>query len=287
METQFTTGFQYHTDEKIPLTVSQTPELSIPHRYRLVVLYEGTGHVKIKDALFLLTPPMALCLNDSDTLELGDSKPIKLKQMNFHPLFIDPNYEAADPESIWLNAFEMRDEQHQGIVMLSQLTAAKLLQLMANLETTLTLQPDAYWPCRARSYLIEALLYIDRAYNSFDSNSLTTSTPEPIDTDLNEIIIYLDEHFTEKVSLSTLTKLAATNRTSLIDRFKKTYGITPNSYIIQLRLRMAMSLLKNTALSIAEIMERCGFNDATYFARQFKRFTQMTPSAYRKRETWL
>ena len=45
-------------------------------------------------------------------------------QMNFRSFFIDPNYEAADPESIWLNVYEVRMEQYHSVVLLSQVTTA-------------------------------------------------------------------------------------------------------------------------------------------------------------------
>jgi AraC-like DNA-binding protein len=49
------------------------------------------------------------------------------------------------------------------------------------------------------------------------------------------------------------------------------------------RLQHAMGMLGDTGTTVAEVADRCGFNDVTYFCRVFKQQLGVTPSQFRKR----
>ena len=49
-----------------------------------------------------------------------------------------------------------------------------------------------------------------------------------------------------------------------------------------IRIQKATEMLKNTSMSINEIMEKTGFNSRNTFVRVFKKFEGLTPSEYKK-----
>lgn len=63
--------------------------------------------------------------------------------------------------------------------------------------------------------------------------------------------------------------------------FKKSFQITPNVYILQLRMNEAVNLLANTKLSVKEIAHETGYFDAAYFSRTFSKYFDMSPKQYR------
>lgn len=65
-------------------------------------------------------------------------------------------------------------------------------------------------------------------------------------------------------------------------RFQKEVGVSPLKYMTQLRMKRASALLKDGLYSIAEIAERCGFSDALYFSRAFKKYFGCSPTVYAK-----
>jgi transcriptional regulator GlxA family with amidase domain len=83
----------------------------------------------------------------------------------------------------------------------------------------------------------------------------------------------------------TATNLAAKLRISpsrLRQLFAAGLGAGPKTYIHQLRLSRARSLLQNSTLSVKEVMAAVGFNDPSHFSRDFKKNFGVSPTIYRK-----
>lgn len=67
--------------------------------------------------------------------------------------------------------------------------------------------------------------------------------------------------------------------------FQKEMGLTPLKYMIDLRMKRARSMLaaaRTREYTVAEVAERCGFSDALYFSRVFKKYYGCSPSEFVK-----
>lgn len=85
------------------------------------------------------------------------------------------------------------------------------------------------------------------------------------------------------VDLIKLAEKMNVSRTQLNRKIKAISGMTTTGYIINLRVRMAKSLLRGEEnLNINEISYRCGIDDVPYFVTMFKKATGMTPTQYRR-----
>ena len=65
--------------------------------------------------------------------------------------------------------------------------------------------------------------------------------------------------------------------------FKEEMGESFNSYLSALRISRSRAMLLNTDASIAEICDRCGFDDQSYFTKVFRKYTGVTPGRFRER----
>ena len=101
--------------------------------------------------------------------------------------------------------------------------------------------------------------------------------------DLQNMKDYIDLHFSEKLTLDSLAEAFYINKYYLTRVFREQFGITVNSYILQVRITRAKQLLRFSDLSIEKISQECGMNDANYFARMFKKIEGISPGEYRKR----
>jgi AraC-like DNA-binding protein len=66
--------------------------------------------------------------------------------------------------------------------------------------------------------------------------------------------------------------------------FHRETGVRLAAYINRCRIRHSRELLDSTALNISEVAWACGYRDAGYFARVFKRTTGQSPREYRRRQ---
>lgn len=100
---------------------------------------------------------------------------------------------------------------------------------------------------------------------------------------IREILKYIDQHFTQDISIQALSERFFLSPNYLCYLFKKEVGENFIEYISRLRIQYACKLLVETDYPIHQVGARCGFNDYFYFTRIFKRMNQMTPTQYRER----
>ena len=99
---------------------------------------------------------------------------------------------------------------------------------------------------------------------------------------VRDVLDFVDFHYMEPMNLESLAVKQAVNKNYLSTRFHKEVGMTVTDYINLTRVRRSLKLLSGTALSMPEIAERCGFSDANYYTRVFKKVHGSTPNEYRK-----
>lgn len=99
---------------------------------------------------------------------------------------------------------------------------------------------------------------------------------------MKDIKTFLETHYTEKVTLTQLAHKFNLSTSLISKKFKKRYHVSPKRFLNDLRIVKAKQLLVETKLSSAEICSKIGIDDTTYFIRFFKRYTGMTPRAYRQ-----
>ncbi len=92
---------------------------------------------------------------------------------------------------------------------------------------------------------------------------------------------YIDGHFRENIYLKGIAAEFHMNPIYLGQLFRKNYGVYFNEYVLSLRIEEAKRLLRQTKKRMYEISEQVGFQNADYFAAQFEKLENMTPTDYR------
>lgn len=103
--------------------------------------------------------------------------------------------------------------------------------------------------------------------------------------DLSEVIEYVNHHFTNKITAQEMANILGLSVSQLDRKFKAFTGVSPMTYVLKVRINEACRQLTETTKSITEIHLDTGFQDASYFCRQFKKFMGITPRKYRLRFT--
>lgn len=112
----------------------------------------------------------------------------------------------------------------------------------------------------------------------------TLSSPQPEANDpqpMDEAVRYLEERYAQPFDVRDLVRRMGYSRASLYALFKRHTGLTPNDYLIRLRVEKAKSLLESSDRSITSISDAVGFSSPEYFSAVFRRYIGQAPSGYR------
>ena len=104
-----------------------------------------------------------------------------------------------------------------------------------------------------------------------------------ITSKLLEIRGFLDEHFTEKISLDELANQFYISKYHMSREFKKAFGITVGSYVNSQRITKAKELLRFSDQQIEAIARACGIEDNSYFNKVFQKAEGITAREYRRK----
>jgi len=118
------------------------------------------------------------------------------------------------------------------------------------------------------------------------AKSLIINDPNQVfnDTRIGTVIKYIKENLTNKdISVDVLAKKAYMSTSHFHKQFKNTLGISPIDYINSEKIKFSKKLIKESKdFRMSEIAFKSGFNNASYFNRQFKKMEMMTPQQFKK-----
>lgn len=97
-----------------------------------------------------------------------------------------------------------------------------------------------------------------------------------------EMISYIQEHFSEKITLKTLGDEFHLSEKYISRYFKDQFSISFMQYVAHLRIEKAKKMLRETENSVMEVALSCGYPSVNFFIRSFKEANEMTPLQYRK-----
>ena len=101
------------------------------------------------------------------------------------------------------------------------------------------------------------------------------------ESDLQSIMLYIRDHFTENLSIKELAEMAGMSDKYFISCFKNYMGLSPKQYIIQCRMQLAARLLSDSNLKINEIALLVGYPDQYTFSKAFKKYFEEPPSVFK------
>ncbi|ARV16580.1 AraC family transcriptional regulator [Polaribacter sp. SA4-12] len=99
---------------------------------------------------------------------------------------------------------------------------------------------------------------------------------------VNVINNYIKDNYQNELSLTELANKVSLSKEAFCRFFKKTFDKTYSNYVSEYKITIASKMLIETDLSVSEIGYESGFNNLSFFHRQFNKYKQMTPNAYRQ-----
>jgi len=96
---------------------------------------------------------------------------------------------------------------------------------------------------------------------------------------------YLEVNYARKLSIAGLARHLGLDRSYFGQLFREVTGFSPRSYLLQLRMTKACSLMTHTRLPVAAVARSVGYEDPLLFSRMFHRIMTCSPSEYCRQQS--
>lgn len=124
-------------------------------------------------------------------------------------------------------------------------------------------------------------LSTSRNIRTLSDTSFNKETPYYNSRRIEKIMVYVNNNFSQNISLNDAAKIAGMTEVSLSRFFKLRTGKTFVDTLNEVRLGHASRMLIDTTDSINEVAYKCGFNNMSNFNRIFKKKKDSTPKEFR------
>ncbi len=249
---------------------SQTSVITTPHWHRALQLYflyiGNIPKCQLRDQHFALGPLDLLVVNPYEVhaLPINPVNDTALLSIGIPNKFFERNGVNLKTNK-FVNLIRANDPQNK--------TLQQLFQSLAKVQA----DSDSLTKKTASVGLVYLILAeLLRAYRKPERLSDTHQTQE-----LEPALSWADAHFTESVTVRSMAEQTHLSISYFAHLFKAQIGVTPLTYIYDLRLTDACTQLINTKKSAKAISHEIGFPDVKSFVRLFQRKYHCTPKQFR------
>ena len=124
---------------------------------------------------------------------------------------------------------------------------------------------------------------LKRVKQILDDRSVSMEIPMYVNDSFENILNYMNTHFSEKITLKSLSEAFDINPNYCCTLFSKHLGKTFSHYLTEIRMNEAQTLLKSTNYPLEKVAELVGFTDYFYFSKVFKKYCSYSPKEYQIR----
>lgn len=192
--------------------------------------------------------------------------------LQLHPAFL---YGVSSSETDLSRCFSVRGDNISHKLSLSHDESQKLLHIFRKFSQSSTYGEDIL-----KNIAAVEILAITNKYFS-DKNKDYTYQSKYENKTIVSALKYINNNFTQPLSLELVAKNCFISVNELCRLFKKHMGTTVTKYILSRRITEAKKLLRSGE-SVSSAADVCGFSDYTSFIRAFKRCVGMAPGQYKK-----
>lgn len=100
--------------------------------------------------------------------------------------------------------------------------------------------------------------------------------------EMQQVVDRVFQAYDQRLEVPQLARMAHLSISQFDRRFKQLFGLTPQQFILRVRIHAACRAVTSTRRSISQIAQQAGFCDQSYFTKQFRKLMGKTPSEYRR-----
>ncbi|MFZ5354395.1 MAG: AraC family transcriptional regulator [Bacillota bacterium] len=248
------------------------------HEFNKIIFFI-TGNVKylIEGKVYKLRPWDILFVNSNDV-----HMPVIDTSVPYERIIIWVNNDFLEnhssPDCRLLQCFDLSSAHRMNLLRTNPSNITELR------ETLLLIEAEAAQPVYGsrimkNSLFLRLIVLLNRHYLGSDNNMVKKDIKH--DKTIDSIINHINDNLQEDLSIEKLASKFYMSKYNLMHKFKLQTGFTIHSYILQKRLYLANTLIRNGSQIFEACME-CGFGDYTSFVKAFKKVFGVSPREYHK-----
>ncbi|MDC3416016.1 AraC family transcriptional regulator [Aquibacillus salsiterrae] len=249
--------------------------------YEIYYFQQGDANYIIGDRVYDLQPGDMLIFNGERLHRVnpfGDT--YRRSYINFVPEYVS-DYLKEDLFTKIIVPFESEN----GLLIKWTLSEREEVELiLARIQKEKDKETIGY-ESMMRFYLSQLLIKVYRKISGMDSNLEDDgSAYNPQSYHVQRILKFINQNYTNPISLDTISKSLHLNKYYMCHCFKKVTGETINKHLSNRRIEEGKKLLVSTEQSISSISDEIGLSNPIHFSRLFKQTVGMSPKEYRQKQ---
>ncbi|HKM35427.1 MAG TPA: helix-turn-helix domain-containing protein [Lachnospiraceae bacterium] len=125
------------------------------------------------------------------------------------------------------------------------------------------------------------LLLIWQLLHQYHFGNIEVKTGSETVENLKKAILFVEHKFMDQITLDELAKQANMSSSHFCRQFKDYTNLTPIEYVNKYRIMKCCTFLKESQKDVKTICFECGYNNVSFFNREFKKVMGCTPGEYR------
>ncbi|GGA38780.1 AraC family transcriptional regulator [Pelagibacterium lentulum] len=118
----------------------------------------------------------------------------------------------------------------------------------------------------------------------YDAAFAQSEPPVSLPPAILRVTQFIDANLAGRLDIERLAQVAGLSRAHFVRTFTVSVGQAPSDHVFERRIDRAMRLLVATDTPVHAIAQACGFADANYFAKAFRRARGVSPGTFRQTE---
>lgn len=247
--------------------------------YEIIFVCDGKAEFKIGNKTYY---PEKNTLIFISNVEPHESTILEYPYRRHVIMFKSDFLNAAISDPLFTSVFNFRPSDFNHILKLDQKNSIEVLKIFKMLHEEFQ-KKDVFWENCIRKYLGILLVSLYRISEiHFPLSRVDNTANKKVITDIQK---YIEENFTENISLKDVAALFHTDMYYLCHLFKNITGFTFKTYLTLRRISFAKDLLAYTDKNVTQVGLESGFNSVNSFIRTFKKNVGVTPYQYKKLRT--
>lgn len=247
--------------------------------FELLWMREGTAEQRVNGRLLPLAQDDILLLYSGDVhaTRCPEDQRVRIFVLKFMPSVLDARYSHAHAyRSIHLAGFLNRERKESGPLPAVHRRALQPILETIEREKEQGLPGSGYY---IRSGILQLVGYLVRQGLI---RTLSPDQPPPEAEAVDHIVQYMEEHFSEEITLKNIADLAHLNYTYASRYFKRLTGRNFKQYLDYIRTTEATMRLLAGGRSVTEVAEECGFASPQAMTRTYTRIMGYPPSLMKR-----